>query len=83
MQRQAARGVQFLLPTEDALAVADALAARFGLPFWQLTLAASSANVEALRLARLATGRPRVLLFAGRYHGHIDDTLGGARRGRT
>jgi glutamate-1-semialdehyde 2,1-aminomutase len=80
VQRQAARGVQFLLPTEDALAVADALAARFGLPFWQITLAASSANVEALRLARLATGRPRVLLFAGRYHGHIDDTLA-AREG--
>jgi glutamate-1-semialdehyde 2,1-aminomutase len=80
VQRQAARGVQYLLPTEDALAVANALAARFGLPLWQITLAASSANVEALRLARLATGRPRVLLFAGRYHGHIDDTLA-AREG--
>jgi glutamate-1-semialdehyde 2,1-aminomutase len=81
IQQQAARGVQFLLPTPDAEAVAELLAARFGLPYWQLTLAASSANVEALRLARFATGRPRVLLFAGRYHGHIDDTLAAQQHG--
>jgi glutamate-1-semialdehyde 2,1-aminomutase len=74
--RQMARGSQFLLPTEDATAVSELLAARFfGLPFWQYTLSASQANVEAIRLARLATGREEVLLFDGKYHGHIDDTL--------
>jgi glutamate-1-semialdehyde 2,1-aminomutase len=77
IRRQAGRGVQFLLPSEDAEVVAEQLEARFGLPLWQVTLSASTANVEALRLARLATGRARVLLFGGRYHGHIDDTLGG------
>src|SRR5262249_21275790 len=70
-----AAGSHFLLPTEDAPAVCGYLAERFALPFWQFTLSASTANTEAIRLARLATGRDRVLIFAGKYHGHIDDTL--------
>jgi glutamate-1-semialdehyde 2,1-aminomutase len=72
---QAQRGVQFLLPTEDAEVVAAELERRFRMPFWQFTLSASQANSEALRLARLATGRDRVLLFSGRYHGHLHETL--------
>jgi glutamate-1-semialdehyde 2,1-aminomutase len=72
---QSMRGVQFLLPTTDSIDVSRLLAARFGLPFWQFTLSASTANVEAIRLAREFTGRPRTVVFAGKYHGHIDDTL--------
>jgi len=73
--KRMAQGVQFLLPTEDAIAVSEELARRFDLPFWQYTLSASSANAEAIRLARLATGRERVLMFDGSYHGHIGETL--------
>ena len=72
---QAARGAQFQLPTEDALWVAAELARRWGLPRWQFTLSATTANVEAIRLARHATGRDTVLMFDGKYHGHGDDTL--------
>ncbi len=68
-------GTQFLLPGEDAIVVAEQLAARFGLPQWQFTLAASSANAELIRIARYATGRSKILVFDGSYHGHIDDTL--------
>ncbi|MGF1611690.1 MAG: aminotransferase class III-fold pyridoxal phosphate-dependent enzyme [Kiloniellales bacterium] len=68
-------GSSFLLPTEDAIAVSRLLGERFGLPCWQYTLSASSANAEAIRVARVATGREKVLLFGGKYHGHIDDTL--------
>ena len=75
VSRRMARGVQFLLPGEDAIAVSEELARRFGLPFWQYTLSASSANTEAIRLARMATGRGRVLMFDGSYHGHIGETL--------
>lgn len=70
-----ARGSQFLLPGEDAIAVARELARRFALPKWQFTLSASGANAEAIRLSRAATGRGTILLFDGKYHGHIDDTL--------
>ena len=75
ISEQALRGVQFFLPVEPAFAVCEQLRLRFGLPKWQFTLAATSANVEALRIARLATGRAGVLLFGGKYHGHLDDTL--------
>jgi glutamate-1-semialdehyde 2,1-aminomutase len=69
------QGSQFLLPTEDAIVVSDLLAERFDVPFWQYTLSASSANVEALRLARVATGRDIIVVIQGGYHGHLDDTL--------
>jgi len=69
------RGTQFLLPTEDAIAVGEELARRFGLPYWQFTLSASGANAELIRLARHATGRQAILTFDGGYHGHLDDTL--------
>jgi glutamate-1-semialdehyde 2,1-aminomutase len=72
---QAQRGLQFFLPVESALAVCDQLRLRFGLPHWQFTLSASTANIEALRIARVATARQGVLLFAGKYHGQLDETL--------
>ncbi len=68
------RGSQFLLPTEDTITVSEALATRFGHPHWQFTLAATSANTEAIRIARAFTGRDRILLFDGKYHGMIDET---------
>jgi glutamate-1-semialdehyde 2,1-aminomutase len=67
------RGTQFLLPTEDAIAVAEDLGRRYGLPGWQFTLSASGANAEAIRVARAATGREAVLFFDGHYHGHFDE----------
>ena len=79
---QAARGVQLFFPAEPVLAVCEQLRLRFGLRHWQFTLSASSANTEALRIARLATGRQGLLLFDGKYHGQLDDTLWSADGGR-
>lgn len=76
------RGSQFLLPTEDAIAVAEELARRYPLPCWQFTLSASGANAEIIRLARHATGREKILMFDGKYHGHIEDTLVVVQDGR-
>ncbi len=70
-----ASGNQFLLPTEDALVVSEELGRRYGLPKWQFTLSASQANTEAIRVARASTGRDKVLMFDGKYHGHFDDAL--------
>jgi glutamate-1-semialdehyde 2,1-aminomutase len=69
------RGNQFLLPTEDSVAVAEELVRRWGLPQWQFTLSASQANTEVIRVARAATGRNKTLLFEGKYHGHFDQAL--------
>jgi glutamate-1-semialdehyde 2,1-aminomutase len=72
IKRQAEAGNQFLLPTADAIEVCRLLTERFGLPQWQFTISASGANTDALRLARVATGRSTVLIFDGKYHGHVD-----------
>ena len=72
---QALLGNHFLLPTIDALEVCRLLTERFGLPQWQFTLSATGANTDALRIARVATGRSTVLVFDGKYHGHLDQTL--------
>jgi glutamate-1-semialdehyde aminotransferase len=73
--RRMALGNHFLLPGEDAIAVAEHLVGRYGMPKWQFTLSATQANTEVIRLARRATGREVVLMFDGKYHGHGDATL--------
>jgi len=69
------RGMTFMLPTEDAVWVGEELARRFGLPFWQFTLTATDANRFAIRLARLITGRPKILVYNYCYHGTVDETF--------
>lgn len=78
---QAGRGLTFMLPTEDAVVVADELAARFKLPFWQVTSSASEANRAVIRWARGITGRDKVLVFNGCYHGAVDDVFVDLRGG--
>ena len=73
--RQARRGVTTMLPTADALWVAEELYRRFGLPFWQMAMTATDANRFVLRFAREITGRPKVLVFDWCYHGTVDEAL--------
>ncbi len=73
--RQMERGNQFLLPSEDAVAVAEHLVGRYGMPQWQFTLSGTQANTEVIRLAREMTGREAILVFDGKYHGEGDATL--------
>ncbi len=75
VSQQMVRGNQFLLPGEDAIVVSEELGRRFGLPKWQYTSSATHANTEAIRVARVVTGREKVLLFDGKYLGHFDETL--------
>ncbi len=72
---QVRRGVTFMLPGEDAIWVAEELARRFGLPYWQFALTATDANRFAIRLARQVTGRPKILVFNWCYHGTVDETF--------
>ena len=72
---RAARGITAMLPTADAAWVAGELTRRFGLPAWQFALSATDANRFALRLARHATGRRKVLVFDWCYHGTVDETM--------
>lgn len=73
LARQASVAASAMLPGEDAAWVGAELARRFGLPYWTLTTSASDANRAAIRLARMVTGRPRVLVFSGCYHGSVEE----------
>jgi glutamate-1-semialdehyde 2,1-aminomutase len=68
-------GITTMLPSEDAEWVGAELARRFGLPKWSFTLSATDANRWAIRLARLVTGRPKILVFSYCYHGSVDETF--------
>jgi glutamate-1-semialdehyde 2,1-aminomutase len=70
-----AAGITSMLPAERVARVGEKLAALFGLPFWQMTQTATDANRAVLRWARAVTGRPRMLVFDGCYHGTVEETL--------
>src|ERR1700754_400245 len=80
---RAPRGITTMLPTEDAAWVGEELARRFGLPRWLFTLTATDANRTALRVARLLTGRPKVLVYAYCYHGSVDEAFAVVEDGKT
>ena len=68
-------GITTMLPTADAEWVGAELARRFGLPLWSFTLTATDANRWAIRLARMVTGKPKILTFAYCYHGSVDEAF--------
>ena len=68
-------GITTMLPTSDAEVVGAELQRRFGMPLWSFTLSATDANRWAIRLARLATGRSKILVFSYCYHGSVDETF--------
>jgi glutamate-1-semialdehyde 2,1-aminomutase len=75
VRRQAKRGLTYMLPSQDALVLGRLLSERFGLPAWQIATTATDANRFALRVARAVTGRPKILVFNGCYHGSVDETM--------
>jgi glutamate-1-semialdehyde 2,1-aminomutase len=72
---QTQKGITLMLPYEDVIWVGEELQRRFKLPFWQFTLTATDANRFALRMARMITERPKVLVFNYCYHGSVDETF--------
>lgn len=83
IRKQARRGLTYMLPTKAALEAGRLLTKRFGAFRWQIATTASDANRFALRVARAVTGRPKVLVFNGCYHGAVDDTMVTLKNGRT
>ena len=79
---QAAHGITAMLASEDAAVVGDMLSARFGLPFWQFAMTASDANRFVLRWLRAASGRRKLIVFNGCYHGTVDDVFVDLEGGR-
>jgi len=68
-------GVTTMLPNEDAEWVAAEMTRRFGMAKWSFSLSATDANRWLLRLVRLVTNRPKILVFSYSYHGSVDETF--------
>ena len=68
-------GITTMMPSVDAEWVAAELSRRFGMPLWSFSLTATDANRWALRIARMVTGRPKVMAFSYCYHGSVDETF--------
>ena len=78
----AARGTTFGAPTPGEVLLAEAICARVpGCEQVRLVSSGTEAAMSAVRLARGATGRDRVLKFDGCYHGHSDGLLAGGGSG--
>ena len=75
-------GTSFGAPTElENLLAHEICAALPSVERVRMVSSGTEATMSALRLARAATGRPRILKFEGCYHGHADALLVGAGSG--
>jgi glutamate-1-semialdehyde 2,1-aminomutase len=76
VQDAAARGLSFGAPTEGEIEIAEEIC-RLVPSIEQVRLVSSGteATMSALRLARGATGRDKIVKFEGCYHGHADSLL--------
>jgi glutamate-1-semialdehyde 2,1-aminomutase len=68
-------GTHFAAPTDGSIVVAEELERRFGLPQWRFTNSGTESTMDAVHLARGATGRDVILKIEGSYHGHHDAVM--------
>ena len=76
VKRAATRGFSFGAPTVGEVELAEmVIAAMPSIEMLRLTNSGTEAAMSALRLARGANGRKKILKFDGGYHGHVDSLL--------
>ena len=73
VQEAAAKGTSYGAPTEREIELAKEIVERMpSVEMVRLVNSGTEASMSALRVARAATGRDRIVKFAGHYHGHVD-----------
>jgi glutamate-1-semialdehyde 2,1-aminomutase len=75
IERASARGTHFAATTEDAVLLAEEIKRRFGVDQVRFTNSGTEATMDAVRLARAASGRDVLLKIEGSYHGHHDAVM--------
>jgi glutamate-1-semialdehyde 2,1-aminomutase len=68
-------GTLYVTPCELNAEVGELLADRYGLPMWRPTNSGTEATMDAIRVARTATGREKIVKVEGGYHGHHDEVM--------
>ena len=82
VRRAATAGTTFGAPTEREVLLAEELTGRVaGCERVRLVNSGTEATMSAVRVARGATGRDRIVVFEGCYHGHSDGLLAGGGSG--
>ena len=90
VREAASRGTHFAVTTEEAVEYGEEICRRFGLEMLRFANSGTEATMDAIRVARAATGRDVVCKIEGSYHGHHDavmfsvipnaDVMGGRER---
>jgi glutamate-1-semialdehyde 2,1-aminomutase len=75
VRKAAAEGAHFAVTTETTVALAEEICRRFRLERMRFVNSGTEATMDAVRVARAATGREVVLKIEGSYHGHHDTLL--------
>lgn len=82
VQAAAADGTSFGAPTEREVLLAERVADRVpSVEMLRLVSSGTEAGMTVVRLARGASGRDKIVKFAGCYHGHLDALLVAAGSG--
>ena len=75
VQEAVKKGLSFGAPTAIEVEMAELVCRMTGIEMVRMVNSGTEAVMSALRLARGATGRSKIIKFAGCYHGHSDSML--------
>jgi glutamate-1-semialdehyde 2,1-aminomutase len=75
IRKVADQGIHFAVTTETTVALAEAICERFQLEQMRFVNSGTEATMDAIRVARAATGRDLIVKMEGSYHGHHDSVL--------
>ena len=75
VQEAVRKGLSFGAPTAIEVEMAELVCRMTGVEMVRMVNSGTEAVMSALRLARGATGRSKIIKFAGCYHGHSDSML--------
>ena len=75
IRKVADQGIHFAVTTEATVALAEEICSRFQLDQMRFVNSGTEATMDAIRVARAATGRDKIIKMEGSYHGHHDSVL--------
>jgi glutamate-1-semialdehyde 2,1-aminomutase len=75
VEAQLDHGTLYVTPCELDAEVGELLAERYGLAMWRPTNSGTEATMDAIRVARGATKRDKIVKVEGGFHGHHDEVM--------